>query len=280
MERLDLRFCEDDDEEELTSLVASAFSHEETASYDARNPQQFRKICPRVSNEKIGRELKQSEMKWIVLETPYPAEEMVAFARFFADSAERCAQVVTFGAIGDSDEQRETRLKFILHKVEHIASSQRLLYIRIRIAQWDSRCQQLVESLGFVDNSGGEWPEDEAEMIWVPTMLLNFSKRIPNGSGSTVGSKISSSGSTSGIGSESSVRWGSVSDEGSNTKGEERNRLDKLGLATEIPDISELQIIEESGKLDVPKQGQESIESLVSDLFSALHKEATSLEFS
>lgn len=207
--------------------------------------------------------------KWIVLETPVPEEKIVGAARFTLR-----ADKISYADIVCADAESSSEiLKILLLKVEHIAFSHGLDKVIFGIPQWRSDLEDMLLAAGYCEQSGHIWPEDKSHELLKPTMILEYHKSLYSNQSKVVQAPESFDFSTS---SSNAYLDGSllnkletVSEEacfGEAKPGMYYNEDGVLCIDFEVDEISE------APTATAQKGKEENMESLIENLFSALHK--------
>lgn len=189
--KLDFRFADEEDIEEIKELVNVDYIHEE----DRDGNQGFRpEGDPKIGISELIDDMDSPSTRWIVLETPRPEEIIVAALRI---SVERRSEDESSLAIIDLFSCQEPSGQFIvrnmiLKRAEAVCSSLCCEKIVFKIPHWSEERQNWIESRGYVDCGGHAWPEDRLDEITRHTMLLSFQKSLVFNDNQPTDSKIPS----------------------------------------------------------------------------------------
>ena len=207
------------------------------------------------------------ESKWIVLETPVSEERIVGAARFKLRMEHKTSYVDIICA--DPTANAEI-FKYLLLKIEHISFSHGLNKVLIAIPQWRQDIDLLLLNEGYEEQSGHIWPEEKSHEILKPTMILEYHKTLtPKPVVANVSSSASKQASNAYSDGTLLKQMEAASKEeasfGEAKPGMYYNEDGVLCLDFEDDDDNET-----TDQSTVPKE--ENMESLIENLFSALHK--------
>lgn len=161
--KLDLRFADEEDAEEISNLLGEVGRAE--GEGDWRSP------GPRVSAAEVALDCSSSKSRWIVLETPVPEEAMMAAVRLCLLESERKGVIDVLCALG------ENHLVYnqLLARVENIARGLGIARLVIEVVQWNEPQYDWLCSCGYRDNAGRECKD---ENLLKPTMILEMHKDL------------------------------------------------------------------------------------------------------
>jgi hypothetical protein len=187
--KLDLRFADDEDAEEIAKVVNESHLIEciEGSKY------QYRNDGPRITVEEIKSNCSQASCRWIVLETPRPEELVVSTARLLMIPNENRSVIDLICSIpnytseqikSDSSEPFSGICKSIssqlLAKAENIARGHGMEWLTIEVSQYRQDIMDWVSECGYEDNGGHMWPSNKpcGTGLSKPCMLLEFQKDL------------------------------------------------------------------------------------------------------
>ena len=111
-------------------------------------------------------------MRWIVLESPPPIENIVAATRLKLPRDQSSAVVDIFTAEIPSD------MDAFFTRILAIVRSFGFTSLVIQIPQWRDDLQDWAASNGFEDCGGYEWPQETSQNLLKHTMILEY--RVQN----------------------------------------------------------------------------------------------------
>lgn len=189
--KLDLRFADDEDAEEIANVVNQSHLVEcvEGGKYQMRND------GPRITVEEIISDCSQASCRWIVLETPRPEELVVAAVRLLMIPKENKAIIDLICSIplpnnisevtkSDSSEPFSGLCRSIssqlLAKTENIARGHGMDWLIIEVSQYREDIMDWVSECGYEDKGGHMWPSNKpcGSGLSKPCMLLEFQKDL------------------------------------------------------------------------------------------------------
>ena len=115
-------------------------------------------------------------VRWLVLETPVPEEEIVAAMRLRSGS-DRIGYIDVLCAAGDVV-VREHILRRLLLIAETVSFNLGLKKTIVQVPEWRVDLDGLLRSLGYHQLSGSAWPLDKQFQLNKPTMLLDYHKTL------------------------------------------------------------------------------------------------------
>lgn len=227
----------------------------------------------------IVSDLENMKVKWIVLETPVPEEKIVAAGRFtFLSDKTSYVDIIC------ADESIEKSLRYLLLKIEHISFSHGQDKVVVGIPQWRSDLETVLLASEYSEQSGHIWPENTNIELIKPTMILEYHKTLnSNQRTGIVQAPVSFEFSNV---SSSAYADGSLLNQLESVSIEESSFVEaKPGtyynedgvLCIDFDDDEQANESKSSGGGGGAVQGgndrgAESMESLIDNLFSALHK--------
>lgn len=152
----------------------------------------------------------RSVVKWVVLETPVPEENIVAAARIDSSTARvsyLCAsptisiedyqQLISSSSngpsVGDKLNLYKYRLVLLVARLEAVARNMSRSVLVIEAPQWRIDLENILtgaidnngnsNGLGYEELSGNSWPEDKQYQLSKPTMVFDYHKQLSNNSG-------------------------------------------------------------------------------------------------
>lgn len=228
-----------------------------------------------------------------MLETPSPQEDVVAAARFNLNHESKTCTVDICCAIGnyksDDKDIKISRFRMLLKKIENIVYSHNLNTVVIEVSSWRHDIQEILMNVGYGDNGGHSYCEDQLHMLVKPSMILEFHKDltgIANGfkpsCSSSVNSSIYTTDTTFTVEDDFMSSISSILDKIDNITNTTTNP--ELNLINANHNIDSMNF-ERSSNIDhntqnnITSYGEEdSMEGLMAKLFSALHSENKLLE--
>lgn len=123
----------------------------------------------------VQEDLSSSNVRWIVLESPYPEEVVMAALRLrmIDNDGVRESIIDIFASVDHMDVRN-----CLLAKCERICESQGSSKLVIYIPQWSYDLQDWLSGSGYFDLGGHEWPTEMSAQITKPTMILHFEVTI------------------------------------------------------------------------------------------------------
>jgi len=181
--KLDFRFADEEDVEDIVDLVNRAFSIEIGDSGVA-----FRN-CNKITPQKAASYMNSGgSTNWVVLETQPPDEAVVAAALIRIDSYVHEGHV-EYLAIHPAVQRRGIG-RYLMYKVENIFSNFACKDCVLQISQWRDDVQAWLKKLGYKEMGGGFWPEDQQASLTRPTMYLLYKKTLITPSYSTSSARV------------------------------------------------------------------------------------------
>ena len=141
--KLDLRFADEEDADEILEVVCSAYQFD------------------RLILEEVVQNLKGGNKRWLIVETPSPEETMVAVARLAMEVEEGGtlkSALVDVLAVPPSCQSAGAGT-FILKKAENVAKGMGCGMCNLSVGQWDDKIQKWVKARGYDEYGGELWPE-------------------------------------------------------------------------------------------------------------------------
>ena len=258
------RFADIDDAADITALVNSSQGQ------------------PRVKADKVAKDLEGGTgNRWVVLETSYPDEVLIACARLEVDGKEKVCVINSF-AVGREFQGKGAGVS-LMKKVETTVRGMSCRTSTLRIGHWEEEAIKWAETLGYKQGGGSLWPEERMGEVGeealsamkekgVLPMILDMRKVLDGEKKKEAPSKEASSSKDVGIGGMLDGLGGDLDI----TKG-------VMGILNALPD-------EEGGKkeegvkaVEVTTRkgggGDENLEDLVGDLLKALKTDNGRAEF-
>lgn len=240
----DFRFADSGDDEDMKDIagaVNAAYVHEVGAQRSSE---------PLLKAEDVVQDLSTSNVRWLLIETPRPEETVVSVARITMDLKAKSFQVSFLCAVGPTGGDntvnvRRDRYFYLLTKLENVARSQGVRSVTVDVPMWRDEEHTWLSSKGYADNGGDAWPQDKSSQVLVPALILHFSKHLPKESSSAP----------------------------------PKNSLNATFSAVApppVPDLSDLLAAATEGAPLTASSGP--MESLMVDLFAALHTEGARAE--
>ncbi len=286
--RCDFRFADEEDVEDIFKTINGAYKHEITSVYNSGNTVQFRKDVVLYDMESILSDINGSEIKWVVLETPSPDEDVVACARMKLkkdnNKIKSCFIDVLCSISLENDENSKKQYYSDLRlKLETIGQSHGMNEIHIQIPQWRSDEMTWLGESGYKDYGGESWPEAKSdEQIWCHTMLLKY-RKVLNAAPKTQ-SKVMASPALATTASSSSATKATTTTT-TTTANVSSSSISSIitGGGVDLSDLTITEIgINENENTDASEittaatttsSSQEPMQSLLDSLFTALRKE-------
>lgn len=159
--KLDFRFADESDADELEQLIKFEYA------IDQGPPYEFRKETN--SNSEINVD-NVPATRWVVLDAPPPGEEIMAAIRIFMGENE--AKIDFVCAYGGPDE-RKLILDQLLAKTENVIKSHGLSKVVVEVLQWRQDRIDWLSLCGY-DDFGGYLSDDP--QLLKPTLVLQFQK--------------------------------------------------------------------------------------------------------
>jgi len=175
MSKLDLRYADEEDAEDIQALIATVGIQEGEGEW--RLPG----APSRVTAAEVTGDCISSQRRWILLETPVPEEQVVAAVRLSLHEGERKGLVDVICALGDN----RAVYNQLLARVENIARGLGITKLVIEVVQWNEGLFDWLCSCGYVDNAGRECKD---EHLLKPTMILEMHKDLTLSEAQTVNS--------------------------------------------------------------------------------------------
>mmetsp|Transcript_25173 Transcript_25173/g.39653 ORF Transcript_25173/g.39653 Transcript_25173/m.39653 type:complete len:359 (-) Transcript_25173:234-1310(-) len=167
--KLDMRFADEDDCEDILNLINQAFLVEMGDTGLAF------KNCNRMTSEEVMAHLRPgASSNWVVLESQPPEEVAVAAALVVLAPALREGRVACL-AVHPSVQRRGIG-RYLLHKVESIFSNFACKDSVVQTAEWRTDVQSWLLKNGYKEMGGGLWPH--VEHCSRPTSYLLYKKRL------------------------------------------------------------------------------------------------------
>mmetsp|Transcript_10103 Transcript_10103/g.18317 ORF Transcript_10103/g.18317 Transcript_10103/m.18317 type:complete len:356 (-) Transcript_10103:69-1136(-) len=149
----DFRFADDDEEDaaDITACVNSAFGGEN---------------APKLSAGDLSG---GGGARWLVVETSYPDEVMVACCRLKVDMSEKSCAIDILAV--DSRAQGKGAGSYLLKKAENMAYGMGCEKCEICVGHWMERVVAWCEKRGYESGGGELWPENRIDEIPEPTQV-------------------------------------------------------------------------------------------------------------
>jgi N-acetylglutamate synthase-like GNAT family acetyltransferase len=261
--KLDFRFADEEDAKDISMCISAAYSVEfdpESTLYNRKDSS-----IPVVTEEQVANDCYSPNLRWIVLETPVPEELVVAAARLSMASVMEGSKIVVDMMAFAEDTQSTSIKDQMLVQIERVARSQNIKIVVIETSQHRDDIHSWLEQCGY-EELGGRMSEEENYKK--ATMVFEFHKDL------TKPSKAMSRAPAVAVAAPGAVNsvFTTAADGGavieldveSLTAGNLADAL--LGL-----NISSASASASASDSDSPPAG--GMAGLMSDLFSALHKE-------
>lgn len=114
-------------------------------------------------------------IKWLVLETPIPEEDIVGAARLTCSNT-KIGRVDIICAAG-CDQIHKSIMKRLLSVIETVSYNMGLHEVIIAIPEWRIDIQDILTiDCSYIEQSGYMWPESKSNQIIKPTMVLEYHK--------------------------------------------------------------------------------------------------------
>jgi hypothetical protein len=168
--KLDLRFADEDDSEDLSEFVNEIRMLE--------GESEWRSPGSTVTADEVAEDCCNMKRRWIVLETPAPEEAIVAAVRLrlSEEDGQRRGVVDVLCAVGGGEqEQQGTVYNQMLARVENISRGLGISTLVIELAQWKEAAYEWLSSCGYVDRAGRACAD---ENLLKPTMILEMHKDL------------------------------------------------------------------------------------------------------
>jgi len=133
-------------------------------------------FCVSISNTKLEEDMDCLSVKWLVLETPVPEEQLVAALRL-RRGLDQAGYIDILCAAGDVAVQ-EQMLRRLLLIAETVSFNLGLKKIIVQVPEWREDLEQLLKSLSYRQLSGCAWPNGKQYQLSKPTMLLDYHKTL------------------------------------------------------------------------------------------------------
>lgn len=175
---VDMRFADEEDTTDLISFISKALEIEQNGTSSLS----FRKVGPIITANEIETDCSSFTVRWIVFESPYPEEDILACARLtLLNSSTERKGVVNYFCVPTSSDHKDMLHQLVISKVEIVCRSQGYTQLVYELPQWREDLHESLSRFGYTDNGGRCWPEEQSHMITKPTMILEFEKdlRIP-----------------------------------------------------------------------------------------------------
>eukprot|EP01038_Epipyxis_sp_PR26KG_P007047 gene7047-9622_t len=169
-QKLDFRFAEPEDAEDIASFVDKLHGCES----DINDRRFYRSSGPKIVKLQVEEDLDKSNVRWLVLETPYPDETIVAALRLRTNKNTDRIEIELLCAIGDINVQ-EKILGYLLKKVEGIAHHFLISTLVVSITQWDIDLDKILTNVGYEELGGSL---DSSPDVLKPTMILEYHKKL------------------------------------------------------------------------------------------------------
>lgn len=161
--KLDLRFADEEDAEEIALLVNS------TARTEGEG--EWRLPGDKISAEEVARDCESMKTRWIVLETPVPEEAVVAAVRLCLLINEKKGVIDIMCAAGEEN----VVYNQLLARIEGIVRGMAVEHLVIEVVQWNEGMFSWLTSCGYTDIAGRECKD---ENLLKPTLVLDMHKDL------------------------------------------------------------------------------------------------------
>jgi len=115
-------------------------------------------------------------VRWLVLETPVPEEQLVAALRL-RQGPDKTGCIDALCAAGDVT-VRQHVLRRLLLIAETVSFNLGLRKTIVQVPEWREDLEQLLKLLGYHQLSGSAWPQEKLHQLSKPTMLLDYHKAL------------------------------------------------------------------------------------------------------
>ena len=271
--KCDFRFADEEDVEDIFKTINEAYKHEITSSYNSSNTVQFRKDVVLYNMESILSDINGSEIKWLVLETPSPDEDVVACARMKLNQDNNkdkscLVDVLCSISVKNDEDEKKQYYNDLKSRLEIIGRSHGMNNIYIHIPQWRSNEMSWLHESGYQDYGGESWSEATSEeQVWCHTMIFKYRKVL------NVTPKVQPKAKTSSTSTSTTTTTAAASSIASMI----------TGGGVDLSDLTITEIgMNEGGNEDVSTStitttttstSQEPMQGLLDSLFTALRKE-------
>eukprot|EP00640_Fibrocapsa_japonica_P004677 CAMPEP_0113948938 /NCGR_PEP_ID=MMETSP1339-20121228/72936_1 /TAXON_ID=94617 /ORGANISM="Fibrocapsa japonica" /LENGTH=129 /DNA_ID=CAMNT_0000956177 /DNA_START=75 /DNA_END=460 /DNA_ORIENTATION=- /assembly_acc=CAM_ASM_000762 len=124
--------------------------------------------------------------KWVVLETPVPAEDVVACAMIEIDppapqggESRSCREGHVHYLAVHPELQRKGLGSYLLRKVERILANYGVSSIVLQFSHHREDVSAWLTRLGYKEKGGGMWPDNLQHELTRPSRYLVFKRPIP-----------------------------------------------------------------------------------------------------
>lgn len=129
-----------------------------------------------ISNAKLEADMDCMSVKWLLLETPVPEEQLVAALRL-RRGPDQAGCIDILCAAGDAAVQ-ECMLRRLLLIAETVSFNLGLKKTIVQVPEWREDLELLLKSLSYRQLSGCAWPQEKQHQLSKPTMLLDYHKTL------------------------------------------------------------------------------------------------------
>ena len=170
----DFRFADEEDVDDILSVVSESYKAEVGA---------HRTSEPLLLSEEVESDLRAATVRWVLLETPRPEEAVVACARLCFETSKnvkfgKTCSVSTLAAVGGTDERKQVRYHYLLHKMESVAQAQGAETLLVHVPMWREGESLWLSSKGYSDVGGDPWPTAKASQVNVPAVIIAHKKSL------------------------------------------------------------------------------------------------------
>jgi hypothetical protein len=173
---LDFRFADDEDAEDIEFLMSVSYRDEYDVNSSTYNRKEFGCAVEHASKVEIEMDCNKGDIRWIVLETPVPDEQIVAAARIQLDNNDagrRIANIKTFGYVEDTLKS-STKSQLVV-QIERTLRSLGISLLSFEVSQHRVDIQTWLEECGYKDNGG--YMSTHTNYV-KPTMMLLYQKDL------------------------------------------------------------------------------------------------------
>lgn len=203
---LDFRFADDEDAEDIELLINLSYKDEYDVNCPLYNRKEFGCCVENASKMEIESDCNKGDIRWIVLETPVPDEQIVAAARIQLDSndaGQRIALIQTFGYVEDT--LKSSIKSQLVVQIERTLRSLGVSCLSFEVSQYREDVQSWLGGCGYKDNGG--YMSTYTNYV-KPTMILLYQKELTASASTASASKpttTTTSDTTTSIGTTSST---------------------------------------------------------------------------
>mmetsp|Transcript_11744 Transcript_11744/g.21808 ORF Transcript_11744/g.21808 Transcript_11744/m.21808 type:complete len:387 (-) Transcript_11744:70-1230(-) len=179
MNQLDFRFADEDDAEDIKSLINTVYVHEEEGQGEGG----FRPTGdPKISLSELIDDFESPAVRWLLLETPRPEEAIIAALRMNVRHKEGLSRGVQYSVVdlfgSQEPPQQCSIINMLLNRAETVCRSLGHQKIVFEIPNWSEDRQRWLDGCGYSDLGGHAWPDDRQDEVTRYTMVLEYEKAL------------------------------------------------------------------------------------------------------